>query len=338
MRETMSDDADSLMVRSPSTGILKLRQAIAAYLFQFRGMSVDPDQIVVGAGTEYLYGLIIQLLGREHTYAVEDPGYQKITKIYQANDVNCISVPLDEQGVDVDFLNKTNADVLHISPSHHFPTGIVTPVSRRYELLSWASKAPGRYIIEDDYDSEFRLLGKPIPSLQSIDVLEKVIYINTFSKSLTSTIRISYMVLPKSLMERYKRELNFYSCTVSNFEQYTLARFIEQGHFEKHINRMRNYYRAQRDTIISCIRQHPYYERVTIKEENAGLHFLLEVDTTLTDQELTAKARAKGIQISCLSEYYYSIQSAVPHTLVLNYSGIEKEKISKAISLLFSNF
>jgi len=338
MRETMSDDADSLMVRSPSTGILKLRQAIAAYLFQFRGMSVDPNQIVVGAGTEYLYGLIIQLLGREHTYAVEDPGYQKITKIYQANDVNCISVPLDEQGVDVDFLNKTKADVLHISPSHHFPTGIVTPVSRRYELLSWASKAPGRYIIEDDYDSEFRLLGKPIPSLQSIDVLEKVIYINTFSKSLTSTIRISYMVLPKGLMERYKRELNFYSCTVSNFEQYTLARFIEQGHFEKHINRMRNYYRTQRDTIISCIRQHPYYDRVTIKEENAGLHFLLEVDTTLTDQELTAKARTKGIHISCLSEYYYSKQSAVPHTLVLNYSGIEKEKISEAISLLFSNF
>ena len=337
MRETMSDDADSLMVRSPSTGILKLRQAIAAYLFQFRGMSVDPDQIVVGAGTEYLYGLIIQLLGREHTYAVEDPGYQKITKIYQANDVNCISVPLDEQGVDVDFLNKTNADVLHISPSHHFPTGIVTPVSRRYELLSWASKAPGRYIIEDDYDSEFRLLGKPIPSLQSIDVLEKVIYINTFSKSLTSTIRISYMVLPKSLMERYKRELNFYSCTVSNFEQYTLARFIEQGHFEKHINRMRNYYRTQRDTIISCIRQHPYYERVTIKEENAGLHFLLSVDTELSDQELIKRAHQNGIHISCLSEYYYSQQKAIPHTLILNYSGIEKDNIQQAIELLFSS-
>ncbi|MBE5957025.1 MAG: PLP-dependent aminotransferase family protein [Lachnospiraceae bacterium] len=338
MRETMSDDADSLMVRSPSTGVLKLRQAIAAYLFQFRGMAVEPEQIIVGAGTEYLYGLIIQLLGRNHTYAVEDPGYQKITKIYQANNVNCISIPLDENGIDVDYLNKTKADIVHISPSHHFPTGIVTPVSRRYELLSWASKASGRYIIEDDYDSEFRLLGKPIPSLQSIDVLEKVIYINTFSKSLTSTIRISYMVLPKSLMERYKEELNFYSCTVSNFEQYTLARFIEQGHFEKHINRMRNYYRTQRDAIISCIKQHPYYDRVTIKEENAGLHFLLEVNTKLTDQELIEKAGANGIHISCLSEYYYSHQKARPHTLVLNYSGIEQEKIGRAIELLFSSF
>lgn len=338
MRETMSDDADSLMVRSPSTGVFKLRQAIAAYLFQFRGMSVDPDQIVVGAGTEYLYGLIIQLLGRNHIYAVEDPGYQKITKIYQSNDVSCISVPLDENGIDVDYLNKTKADILHISPSHHFPTGIITPVSRRYELLSWASKAPGRYIIEDDYDSEFRLLGKPIPSLQSIDVLEKVIYINTFSKSLTSTIRISYMVLPKSLMERYKQELNFYSCTVSNFEQYTLARFIEQGHFEKHINRMRNYYRTQRDTIISCIRQHPYFDRVTIKEENAGLHFLLEVDTSLSDQELVEHAIKKGIHVSCLSEYYYNRQNAVPHTLILNYSGLEGEKIEQAIEKLFSSF
>ena len=338
MRETMSDDADSLMVRSPSIGVLKLRQAIAAYLFQFRGMSVEPDQIVVGAGTEYLYGLIIQLLGREHIYAVEDPGYQKISKIYQSNDVECITVPLDEQGIDVKYLNSTKADILHISPSHHFPTGIVTPVSRRYELLSWASKAPGRYIIEDDYDSEFRLLGKPIPSLQSIDVLEKVIYINTFSKSLTSTIRISYMVLPKSLMERYKRELNFYSCTVSNFEQYTLARFIEQGHFEKHINRMRNYYRAQRDTIISCIRQHPYYQYVTIKEENAGLHFLLTVDTRLSDHELIHRASEKGIHISCLSEYYYNQQKAVPHTLIINYSGIEKERIGQAIELLFSSF
>lgn len=336
MRETMSDCTDKLMVRSPSTGVPELRKAIAAYLFQFRGMSVDPDQIIVGAGTEYLYGLIIQLLGRQHIYAVEDPGYQKINKIYQANDVECVPVPLDESGIDVDYLNKTKANVLHISPSHHFPTGIVTPVSRRYELLSWASKEPNRYVIEDDYDSELRLLGKPIPSLQSIDVLEKVIYINTFSKTLTSTIRISYMVLPKSLMERYKKELDFYSCTVSNFEQYTLARFIEQGHFEKHINRMRNYYRTQRDTLISCIRQHPYYDRVTIREENSGLHFLLSVHTDCSDQELTRRALEKGIHVSCLSEYYYNQPESVEHTLILNYSGIEKEKIGKAIELLFS--
>ena len=337
MRETMSDEADKLMVNSPSTGVPALRTAIADYLFQFRGMAVEPEQIVIGAGTEYLYNLIIQLLDRNKTYAVEDPGYQKITKIYQANKVSCIPVPLDMNGIDVEYLESVNADVLHISPSHHFPTGIVTPISRRYELLSWASKAPERYIIEDDYDSEFRLLGKPIPSLQSIDVLDKVIYMNTFSKTLASTIRISYMVLPKGLMDRYKQELSFYSCTVSNFEQYTLAHFIERGHFEKHINRMRNFYRSRRDAVIGCIKKHPLYNKVTIREENAGLHFLLTVDTQYSDEELLERARNHGINISCLSKYFSDYTKSTEHTLIINYSGIEKERIEKAVELLFES-
>ena len=335
MRETMSDETDNLMANSPSIGISELRNAIADYLFQFRGMAVNPEQIIIGAGTEYLYGLIIQLLGRKKTYAVEDPGYQKITKIYQSNEVDCIPIPLDKNGIDIQYLEQTTADVLHISPSHHFPTGIVTPISRRYELLSWASKTPNRYIIEDDYDSEFRLLGKPIPSLQSIDVLEKVIYMNTFSKTLTSTIRISYMVLPQSLMQIYKKNLSFYSCTVSTFEQYTLARFIKKGHFEKHINRMRNYYRTQRDTVISCIKKHPQYNKVKIREENAGLHFLLTVNTKYSDKELVARAKENNIHISCLSEYFSNTSNSTEHVLLINYSGIEKANIEKAVELLF---
>lgn len=338
MRETMSDNPDKLMVNSPSVGVWELRCEIAKYLFQFRGMNVEPEQIVIGAGTEYLYGLIIQLLGRSKVYAVEDPGYDKISKIYRANDVECVHIPLDQNGVDIASLEKTKAEVLHISPSHHFPTGIVTPVSRRYELLSWTSKSASRYIIEDDYDSEFRFVGKPIPSLQSIDVLDKVIYINTFSKSLASTIRISYMVLPKELMKIYNEELKFYSCTVSNFEQYTLASFIEKGYFEKHINRMRNYYRSQRDLIMECIRKHPKYDKVKIKEENSGLHFLLEVDTELTDEELVQKAVEHAIHISCLSQYCRSRQNAVPeHTLLINYSGISSSKIPDAVERLFDS-
>lgn len=338
MRETMSDSPEKLMVNSPSEGIYELRSAIADYLFQFRGMNVKAEQIIVGAGTEYLYGLIIQLLGRNKTYAVEEPGYRKIGKIYSANEVPCVHIPLDENGIDVACLENSGADVVHISPSHHFPTGIVTPISRRYELLSWASKAHGRYIIEDDYDSEFRLLGKPVPSLQSIDVLEKVIYINTFSKSLTSTIRISYMVLPESLLSIYKQRLSFYSCTVPNFEQYTLASFIEKGFFEKHINRMRNYYRSRRDTVMKCIRNHPDFEKVSITEENSGLHFLLTVRTELSDAELTKKAREKGVKVSCLSEYCHNPENAQPHTLVINYSGLPTKKTEKAIELLFGCF
>jgi len=335
MRETMSVSAEKLMVRSPSAGISELREAIAAHLRAFRGMEVRPEQIVVGAGTEYLYGLIIQLLGRERVYALEDPGYRKIGRIYEANRVPCAYIPMDEHGVDPAALGKSGANVLHISPSHHFPTGIVTPVSRRYELLSWACSAPGRYIIEDDYDSEFRLLGKPIPPLQSIDLMGKVIYINTFSKSLSSTIRISYMVLPTELMREYESRLSFYSCTVSNFDQYTLAAFIKGGYLEKHINRMRNHYRTRRDELIAAIRSQPHFARVRIKEEDAGLHFLLELQTSLSDSEISSRCRSAGLRISCLSEYYHT-SPGDSRTLLINYSGLEAGHTEEAVDRLFS--
>ena len=338
MRETMSVDKDSLMIKSPSVGIYKLRCAIVNYLYQFRGMVVEPEQIVIGAGTEYLYGIIIQLLGHESIYAVEDPGYQKIAHIYKANNVDCVHIPLDEDGINVEALEKAHADVVHITPSHHFPTGIVTPINRRHELLTWATKSNERYIIEDDYDSEFRLLGKPVPALQSIDVSDKVIYINTFSKSLTSTIRISYMVLPKALMERYNKELSFYACTVSNFEQYTLAKFLERGYLEKHINRMRNYYRKTRDIILENIINRKEDKKINIMEEDAGLHFLLQVDTKLLDKQLVTRAAQKGINISCLSQYYYDKSKAKEHILVINYSGVNTHDIKEGVDKLFEVF
>lgn len=334
-RLTMADYARELMMRSPSGGILLLREAIADYLYQFRGILVKPEQIIIGAGTEYLYSILIQLLGRDKTYAVEDPGYQKITHIYEANDVSCVHVPLDKNGVSVSALAETGADILHISPSHHFPSGIVTPISRRYELLAWAGEALGRYIIEDDYDSEFRLTGKPIPSLQSIDSAGKVIYMNTFSKSLSATIRISYMVLPAELSAKYTKELDFYACTVSNFDQYTLYQFIKKGYLEKHINRMRNYYRIQRDALLDCMRKQPNFNKVKIKEEHAGLHFLLEVDTSLSDEKLVKQIAGKGIRISCLSEFYYDKRKAKKHTLIINYSGMDPKRIKNAVDSLF---
>lgn len=337
MRETMMDDREKLMKRSPSGGIFELRKAIADYLYQFRGMSVSPNQIIVGAGTEYLYGLIIQLLGRDSVYGVENPGYQKIQHIYDAYQVKCCYIDMDESGVNIDSLERSGADVVHISPSHHFPTGTVTPASRRYELLGWTAKQEGRYIIEDEYDSEFRLVGNPIPALQSIDASDKVIYMNTFSKSLSSTIRISYMVLPIPLMVRYNHVLSFYACTVSNFDQYTLTRFIQEGYLEKHINRMRKFYRNSRDRILGCIRSHRLYPQVTIKEENAGLHFLMEIDTSYTDREMVDRAAAAGINISSLSQYCHGKEQEDSHTLVINYSGIEEDIIEEACDRLLES-
>lgn len=335
MRELLSENHDKLMTSTPGTGSYELRFAISEHLSDFRGMKVKPEQIIIGAGTEYLYNIIIQLLGRNLTYAVEDPGYKKISQIYQSNKVNVCYIPLNTNGIDVSTLEKSNADVLHLSPSHHFPTGIVTPISKRYELLGWAAKAASnqRYIIEDDYDSEFRLMGKPIPSLQSIDVMERVIYMNSFTKTLASTIRISYMVLPSHLMDKYNKLLSFYSCTVSTFEQYTLARFISDGYFEKHINRMRNYYRRLRNALISNIKKSSMADIFDILEDDAGLHFLLKVNTRLSDYELKRRAKDNGLKISCLSDYYLS-DKAQEHIIIINYSGLEECDIPNAITAL----
>lgn len=335
MKEIMADRRDALLQPSPSEGIYELRDAICSHLKEFRGMNVHPEQIIIGAGTEYLYTLIIQLLGRDKTFAVEDPGYEKIRKIYKSNNVKCVSIPIDEEGVNIDALKAGNADILHLSPSHHYPTGIVTPIGRRYEILGWALNCESRYIIEDDYDSEFRLLGKPIPSLESIDVSGKVIYMNTFTKTLSPTIRISYMVLPVQLMQLFKERLNFYACTVSNFEQYTLAAFINKGYFEKHINRTRILYRRQRDMFIDAINKSPLSSIITIHEENAGLHFLLHANTTLSDEKLIERAMQRGLKISCLSGYYADKSLAIDHTLVINYSALSDDKINESIDKLY---
>ena len=218
MREIISEKSAELMVNAPCGGVFELRCAIAEHLREFRGIDADPNCIVVGAGTEYLYGLLIQLLGFDKVYALEDPGYRKIAQVYESYGVQYRFTPMDKEGIDPKALEKSGADILHISPSHHFPTGIVTPIARRYTLLDWAAQSENRYIIEDDYDSEFRLTGKPIPALQSIDSADRVIYMNTFSKSLASTIRISYMVLPTALAEAFYKNLGFYACTVSNRE------------------------------------------------------------------------------------------------------------------------
>ena len=332
-RQVMLDYGDRLLSPLPILGCAELRQAIAEHLLQFRGLKADPENILIGAGTDFLYNLLIQLLGREKTYAVEDPGYRKIRKIYAAGGVKCVSAPLDAQGVIPEALG--DAQVLHCSPSHHFPTGIVTPAPRRRELLRWAEAEPGRYIIEDDYDSEFRFHAHPVPALLAMDHGGRVIYMNTFSKTLAPSIRISYMILPPSLMAVFRERLGFYSCTVPSFEQYTLARFLSGGWFEKHINRMRKSYRTRRNRIIGLLEDSPLAGRITILEQDAGLHFLLRIHTEKTDAQLKALCAEASILVSALSDYY---EDTVPpwaeRCLVINYSGLEEEQLRAALEKL----
>ena len=327
-REVMLDYGEKLLLPLPNQGIPELRQAIAQHLAAFRGMQVDPDNILIGAGTDFLYNLLIQLLGRNKVYAVEEPGYGKIRRIYAAGGVACVSAPMDGRGVRPEGLG--HAQVLHISPSHHFPTGIVTPVSRRQELLTWAREGE-KWIIEDDYDSEFRFDAHPMPAMQSLDN-RRVIYMNSFSKSLAPSIRISYMVLPEKLMADFQKKLGFYSCTVPSFEQYTLAAFLSRGYFEKHINRMRKFYKNRRNRVVSALENCRFSDKLTILEQDSGLHFLLKVDTACPDRVLTEKLEAAGIRVKALSSYYHD-QSQDLHCLVVNYSGMQEENLKILLEL-----
>ena len=330
-REVMLDLGERLLLPMPNRGVEDLRIAIARHLADFRGMQVDPGCILVGAGTDFLYNILIQLLGREYVYAIEEPGYGKIRNIYAAGGVRVQSAAMDSQGVRPDALG--DARVLHISPSHHFPTGLVTPVNRRLELIGWA-KENGGWIIEDDYDSEFRFDAHPMPAMQTLDRQGRVIYLNSFSKALAPSIRISYMVLPPGLMERFRKELGFYSCTVPSFEQHTLARFISRGYFEKHINRMRRFYKNRRNRVISLLRESSFADKITILEQNAGLHFILKVDTRLSDGELVAKLSRAGIRIRALSDYYHAPEGKDLHCLVVNYTSVQEDRLEKIIKNL----
>lgn len=335
LRHVMAtEQEETLLTDRPAAGLPPLRAAIARHLRAFRGMAVTPEQIIVGAGTEYLYAVLIQLLGRDCLYGVEDPGYLRLSKIYERNDVQFCPIAMDAHGVLPDEVTRTGTEILHITPSHHFPTGIVMPVSRRYALLNWAAGAPGRYLIEDDYDCEFRLAGKPIPTLQSIDRAEKVIYLNTFSQSLAPGFRISYLVLPPHLVRRFYERLGFYSGTVSCFEQLTLAHFLDGGHFEKHINRMRTYYRNLRDRFLQALRASPLQAYSSISAEEAGVHFLLALNTKIDDETLRLLAEEQGLRLSFVSEYYHDPSRRQEHVLVFNYAGMLPDKAEEVVARL----
>lgn len=334
MRSLLSrGDADMLRT-VPYQGVYELREAIAKYLYGFRGMQVSPEQIIIGAGTEYLYGRLIQLLGRDRVYALEDPGYQKIAKIYRANDVSWEYIHVDENGMQAEELYQRNADIVHVSPAHHFPTGSIMPIARRRQLLDWAESGRERYIVEDDYDSEFRFSRRPIPAIQSLNHNHRVIYLNTFSKTLAPAIRISYMVLPRKLLERYIDTMNFYSCTVSAFEQYTMAEFMMKGYFERHIHRMKNYYKGKRDCMLQVLERSELKNYVTIDEKDAGNHFLMKLQTKLSDTQLKWFAREKGVKLECLSEYCINGKELHEHTIIVNYSDLNEESFDRALEVL----
>ncbi|MBR6627989.1 MAG: PLP-dependent aminotransferase family protein [Lachnospiraceae bacterium] len=238
MRKVLTERSDLLLEKSPNCGCMELREAIRHYLARNRNIQVAMDQIVIGSGSEYLYGLIVELLGRHHTYAIEAPSYKKIEQVYKVAEINYDQLPLTQSGIDSKALAHTKADVLHTTPYRSYPSGVTATASKRHEYIRWAARN-GRYIIEDDFESEFSVSNKPTETLFALSGRDNVIYLNTFSKTISPSLRIGYMVLPGHLVAEFHKKLGFYSCTVPTFMQYVLTELINSGNFERHINRVR---------------------------------------------------------------------------------------------------
>lgn len=327
----LSEDNGSLFSLGEPQGDWELRQTIARYLHASRGASISPEQLIIGAGNEYLLMLLEKLLGRNRKIALEKPTYSKAYRSFQSFTYEVTRIPMDKSGMDVKALQKSEAEIAYVMPSHQYPTGIVMPIGRRQELLKWANEVEGRYIIEDDYDSEFRYKGKPIPCLQSIDRHDKVIYLGTFSKAIAPAIRISFMALPKPLLEIYKKQFLFFSSTVSRTDQRMLHQFMEEGHFERHLNRMRKTYRIKHDELLQLLK--PFRKKFEIQGENAGTYLILKSKEGKTERDLVALAKSVGVKVYGMSQKSEMIGEEY-HSVLLGFGGLSSEEIKEGITHL----
>lgn len=300
-KNVLLDDREELLLAGDGCGDEKLRIAIVDYLHQARGVNCLAENVILGAGNEYLEILLSQILGREKIILMENPGYPQAYRTFLNMGYRVKTVPAREEGLSVKILGEENPELVYVMPSHQFPLGSVMPLGQRLALLEWAKKEEERYIIEDDHDSEYRYRGKPIPSLQSIDRFGKVIYIGTFSKSIAPSLRISYMVLPPKLMERYQEECGFYSTTVPRMQQEILNCFIREGHFERHLNKMRGLYRVRRDFLLSELKKRDWVQ--CVHGDHAGLYLLVEIKSALTETVICKRAKEQGVCVSGITEY-----------------------------------
>ena len=315
-----------LLTHGDAQGDPALRRALAEYLSEYRGVQCGPHQIVVGAGLEYLLSLLAPLLPGKA--AVETPGYPRAKQVLENNGVECCCLPVDEDGLSIEELSRSGASVCYVTPSHQFPTGVTMPAGRRAELLHWAAKRPGeRYIIEDDYDSEFRFDTRPLPSLQGMAGADgPVVYLSTCSRSLAPSIRIAYMVLPEHLLPAWWKTYRLYASTVGRFEQQTLARFITGGYFTRHLARERTAYKARRDALVAALRTSFAPEELTLAGLHTGLHLLAQLKDPPPDAALRAAARQYGVRCSLLSDYDLTgTAHSAAGTLVLGYGSLADE-------------
>lgn len=328
-------NGEELLRHGDRQGDYELRRELASYLRSYRGVICTPEQIVVGAGMEYLLGLLAQLL-KGSIAAIENPGYDRPRTILENNNIPCQCVDIDSGGLDPAGLEASGANLCYVTPSHHFPTGVTMPAGRRSQLLRWANGEPGRYILEDDYDAEFRFDVRPLPSLQGMaGQTGRVVYLCTFSKSLAPSIRIGCMVLPRELLERYRTLFGTYSNTVSRFEQQTLRYFLEGGYFTRHLARMRGTYKNRMEHLAAALEEGFGKERIQLKGRHTGLHLLLTLTDGPGESAMTASALAHGVKVKGLSEYYMERKELCPeNNVILGYASLQDEEITDLVSAL----
>ena len=334
-KEVLLDADDSLFQLGDAKGEHGLREAIRDYLHHARGVNCRTEQIIVGAGNDYLLMLLRYVFEETITAAFENPTYPRAWKIFQLFAGEVVTVSSDASGICIEELEKSGAQVVYVMPSHQYPTGRMMPIGRRTELLNWAAREKERYIIEDDYDSEFRYRGKPVPSLQASDAAGKVIYMGTFSKSIAPAIRVGYMVLPEALLERYRQKCACFSCTVSRVDQAVLEQFLDSGAFERHLNRMRKSYSRKHEALLDGLK--PFFRQFDLSGENAGLHLLLTDRVGRSEKELVDAARRQGVKVYGLSSAL--VGAAVPEavcraTVLIGFGGLTEDEIRDGLERL----
>lgn len=333
-KNILTQGNEELFALGEPQGDYDLRQTISRYLHSARGVNCKPEQIVVGAGNDYLLIILEKLLGQGAGIAMENPTYKRAFRIFQSFGYRVEIVGMDKNGMRAEELYKKQVKAAYVMPSHQYPCGVTMPIGRRMELLRWAGEEEDRYLIEDDYDSEFRYKGKPIPSLQGADAGGNVIYIGTFSKAIAPAIRVSYMVLPPRLLKRYREECYFYSSTVSRIDQRILNEFIKDGYFERYLNKTRKIYREKHDLLLQELK--PFLKRFQITGEDAGLHLLLSLqDGSASEQELVWRAKENGVRVYAFSDAQVAERAETGNpTVILGYGGLSEEQILEGIAKL----
>lgn len=331
-RQIFTEENAELFNSGNPMGDAGLRKQLSKYLLEARGVNAGYERIIIGAGYESLLQILNMIFDRQEIFAMENPAYIKSYSLIKKMGRKIVPVSMDEYGIKIDELEKSGANIAYVTPSHQYPLGIVMPIRRRMELLDWANREQNRYIIEDDYDSELRYKGKPIPSLQGSDAQDKVIYTGTFSKSISPAIRMGYMILPKSLFEAYMG-IKFFGNTVSRIDQRLVEEFMAAGSFERHLNSMRKIYKNKHDVILAKIKG---WRNTRVSGENAGAHILLTITNGMMEKELTKKAADAGIKVYPLLDYYIEASDLVKRepTIIIGYARLGEEEIVKGLEIL----